>query len=117
MLERVWNRCRCQSNVTLSQTHSSESRLWIPPGFASRQECLLCAREVAQLESDAAQLGQGPAEFAPQVGPQLRAGGQNLLLGLRGRAAQPEDLGTVHPASAMRAADCAAAAPPLHRVG
>ena len=69
------------------------------------------------MESDAAQLGQGPAELAPQVGSQLRAGGQGLLLGLGGGPAQPKDLGTVHAASPMGAADSAPAAPPLHRLG
>src|SRR5215210_7926472 len=117
MVECLANGCRCQSNVALSQSHQRESRLWIPPGLPSCEECLLRAWEVTQLESNAAQFGEGPAELPPQIGSKLRACCQNLLLGLGGGPAQPEDLGTVHAASAMGAADSAYAAPPLHRLG
>ena len=44
---------RRQSDVALSQAHSGESRLWIPPGFAGGEEGLFRTLEVAQLESDA----------------------------------------------------------------
>ena len=64
-----------------------------------------------------AQLGEGPAELPPQVGSQFRACRQGLLLGFGGRPAQPKDLGPVHAAAAMDAADTASAAPPLHRLG
>ena len=57
MVERLADGCPCQRNVALSQSYLGESRLRIPPGLASFEECLLCSLEVTQLESYAAQLG------------------------------------------------------------
>ena len=117
MVEGIPDRCRCQSNVALGQAHSGESGFWIPSGFAGGEEGLFRALEVTQLESDVAQLGEGPAELPPQVGSQFRACRQGFLLGFGGRPAQPKDLGPVHAATAMDAADTASVAPPLHRLG
>ena len=51
MVERVADGCRRQRNVALSQSQQGESRLRIPPRFASREERLLRAVEITQLES------------------------------------------------------------------
>ena len=117
MLERVSDGCRRQRHVALSQSHQGQARLRIPPRLAGLEERLLRTWKVAQLQSYPSQLGQWPPELPPQVRSQLRTSSQGLLLGLGGRPAQPQDLGTVNPAAAMNAADTASVAPPLHGLG
>ena len=55
MVESGTNGRRRQSNVALSQAHSGQSGLWVPPGFAGGEERLLRALEVTQ-----AGVGCGP---------------------------------------------------------
>ena len=117
MFERVADGCRRQRNVALGQSQQGESRLRIPPRLASREERVLRTFEITQLESHAAQFGEGPPEFPAQVRSQFRTCGKGFLFRLGERPAQPKDLGTVHAAAAMDAADTASVAPPLHGLG
>ena len=117
VLEGVSDR-RCRSgDVTLGQPHEGETRLRIPPGTMSSQQGLLCSGDIALVQSNPSQLVQWPSQLAPQVGAQLLARHQCLILGFVARPAQPEDLGAMHSAAPMEAADGVRLAPPLHRLG
>ena len=117
MLEGVSYRGGRGGHVALGQTHQGETRLGVPPGAMSRQQGLLGAGDVSLVQSDPSQLVERPAELAPQVGAQFLAGHQCLPLRLVARPAQPEDLGAMHPAASVEAADGVRLAPPLHRLG
>ena len=117
MIEGVsYGRSRA-GHVAFRQLHQRQARLGIPPGVMSGEECFLGAHDVCFVESDPAELVQRPPQLAPHVGAQLVAGHERLTLGLVARAAQPQDLGAVDPATAVKAPDRVGLAPPLHRLG
>ena len=73
--------------------------------------------EQSLVQADPSQLVQWPAQLAPQIGAQLLARHHRLSLRLVARPAQPEDLGAMHSAATMQAADGIRFTPPLHRLG
>jgi 4-oxalocrotonate tautomerase len=81
------------------------------------QECFLRARHIPFVQADPPELVEGPPQLAPQVRAQFVAGDERLRLGLVARPPEPEDLGPVHPAPAVEAADGTRLAPALHRLG
>ena len=82
----------------------------------SRQERLLRAFEISPPKPDTSQLGQRPPELATQVRPQFVAGEERLRLGLAVRTAQAKDLGAMHAAASVDAADASPKPPTLHRL-
>ena len=117
VLERVADGGGRRGHVALGETHQRETGLRIPPGAMSGQEGFLRAVDVSLAQSDPSELGQRPPELASQVGAQLLARRERLLLGLVARPAQPEDLGAVDAAAPVEAPDGVRRAPPLHRLG
>ena len=116
-LEGVSYRGGRRGHVALGQTHQREARLRIPPGAMGAQQGFLGAGDVSLVQSDPPQLVQRPPQLAPQVRAQFLASRQCLTLRLVARPAQPEDLGAMHPATSVKAADGIRLAPPLHRLG
>ena len=92
----------------------SEARLRIPAGLVRRQKRLFRALDVALPKSNAAKLGQGPAELPSQVGSELVACLENLGLRLGAATAQAEDLGAMHAASPVETAHRLPVPPSLH---
>ena len=89
----------------------------VPARLVGRQERLFGAGEVAALQPDAAELAERPAELAAKVRSQLVAGLERLGLGLVAVSPQPQDLGAMHPAASVQAADGVGVRPTLHRLG
>ena len=116
-LQRVPDRGESGGDIALGETREGEIRLGIPSRPMTGQQRLLGTCDVPFVEADAAQLVQRPAEFAPQIRPQLLARHEGLVLRLGAGPAQPQDLGSVDAAAPVEAADRARPAPPLHRLG
>ena len=117
VVEGVSYRVRRTGDVTSGKLHQGKTGFGIPAGPMSGQQRFLGADEISLVKSDPSELVQRPAQLAPQVGAQLLARHQRLGLGFVARPAQPEDLGAMHPAAPVQAADGVRLAPPLHRLG
>jgi hypothetical protein len=117
VLEGVSYRFGRTGHVALSKAHQGETGLGIPPGAVSRQQRFLRTDDIALVEPDPSQFVERPPQLAPQVGAQLLASHQRLMLRLVAGPAQPEDLGAMHPTAPVEAADGVRLAPPLHRLG
>ena len=106
---------RCGSGgVAVRQMDQRKTRLRVPSGTISGQECLLGALDISLPESNAAKLGQRPPELPPQVGAKLLACEQGFLLGLRARSTQSENFGAVDATASMEASDRLPVVPAFH---
>src|SRR5688500_11741954 len=81
----------------------------------SRQEGLFCSGHVTQLEPDAPELCQRPAQLSPEVWAQLLTGRQDFAFGLWRGAAPSQELRPVDSAAAVDAAHGLVLMPVLHR--
>ena len=81
------------------------------------EERFVGAGDVSRAQPDAAELADRPSQLAAKVGPQLLARLERFGLGLVAPSPQPQDLGSVHAAPTVEAADGVGVGPPLHRLG
>src|SRR5688500_20307053 len=83
MVERLLNQRQRKGDVALRQPHQRQAGLRIPAALLRLDEGRFRAREVALSQTDAAKLGQRPAELAPEVRP--RSEERRVGEGWRGR--------------------------------
>ena len=88
----------------------------IPPGLLRRDEGRFSAGEITLPQSDAAEFGQRPPKFTPEVGAEFVAGGKRFALRFATGAAQAQNLCAMEPTTAVDAAHRLPVPPALHRL-